>query len=297
MKRLTLLSLFLACNATAGIEYSDIFVRSSYAFPSSPTAHYGTLPFADPTKLEVFSNIPTWGKFTLDSTNQHSDAFASAFGTGNGEMGAGVTGMRFAANPDYEIPMAVVNFTFTVFNTGNAPAPLAFNYKIPQMELWVTQFGEFSHAYTEVRLETSQYLDNGDLLVSDTPLSYWAHLSKKRAEVSDLKESSQLAAFTHGGATTDQYDKVTYPIIEGWAPLGILLPGETMDFDYRLLVYTYSSTEAGGQAFVGDPFSVTTGQSFFEVIVAPNSDVPEPATAALVLAALALCKTINRRIK
>lgn len=297
MKRLTILSLLLTTNVFAGIEYGDLFIKSTIAFSDQITSHYGTVPYGDPTRLEVFSTIPTWGKFLLQPGNPHPNSFASALASGDGDMGVGVSGLRFSGDPTYAIPQAYVNYIFTVFNTGTTPVPLGFRYKIPQMELWISNFGEFAYAYTEARLETSQYLDDGTLLVSDKPFSYWANLSQRRYELYELKKSDDLAAFQPTSVYASEYIKYTYPIIEGWVPLGILEPGETMDFDYRLLTYIYSSPEAGAQAFVGDPFSVTGGQSSFEVFVAPNADTPEPATGALVLAALIACKAIIRRIK
>lgn len=290
MKRLMLLLPMLALNAMADIEYGDLFIRASISFSDNQTVHYGTVPYGDPTKLEVFSTIPTWGKFLLDSSNPHPNSFASALGTGDGDMGVGVSGLHFASNPTYDAPLVAVNYLWTVTNIGTAPVPLGFIYKIPQMELWISNFGEFSHAYTEARLETTQYLADGSPLISDKPFSFWAHLSKKRGELSNLDRSDDLAAIQHESVLTSQYEKITYPILEGWVPLGILEPGEKIDFDYRLLAYIYTSSEAGAQAYVGDPFRVTTGGEYlFEVVPGTGPGVPEPATAGVVLAALVAC--------
>ncbi|MBL8179958.1 MAG: hypothetical protein JNK48_35085 [Bryobacterales bacterium] len=301
MKRLCLLIPLLASIAAADpLVFSEVSIFTTITADNSipPTSHYGYLPIGSPIEVEVFGSIPAWGKFTVERNNPHSTSFMSAMGNAGGQMGVGVSGLRFVGGSFANSPLAVALVEWSVTNTGTVAIPIEMDYKIPQMELWVTRFSAFSNAYGEARLEATQYLADGSELASWKPFSYWARLYYYRDNGdAGLEESEDIKRF-EPEAITDSitYEKVTYPIIEGYAPLGVLEPGERIALSYRLLSYVYSSAEAGGQAFVGDPFHITYDGFPLQVrAAAATGDVPEPATAGLAAAALALLLAGRKR--
>jgi len=88
MNRLTLLFPMLALNAMADIEYGALLFKARISVSDNQNGPNGTAPYGDPTKLEVF----------MDRGNPHPASFASALGTGDGDMGVGVSGLHFASN-------------------------------------------------------------------------------------------------------------------------------------------------------------------------------------------------------
>ena len=218
--------------------------------------------------------------------------------TGLGACGVGVSGTvsrRQVAEAGTVFDQSILNL-----DAEKETGPLFINYEIPNIEAAISAVpgvNEGPSAFAEAVLFVEVFDDTDTRVFSGVVFDYSLGINRTvGANVTFrshnlLNEQGEGNEIDDGGAVGTRYDA-----FKGFRFLPSIPPAGRMDFNYMFNTRGETETpEVGYQAFVGDPFNISTGGGGFEISASDQSSpVPEPASILLLPGALAGILLVRR---
>lgn len=282
----------------------------------------GTVPFVAPDVVEPGGRVAAlrdasqFGFQFPDPVNPALRVFAAADITGETASNVGVSGMLGTPGT----LLAETDYNYQVKNLGPRAQSFTIEYGIPEIEVSLagTEFqtgnagqggmdGDLQGASVLARLDYEIVNPDGTVSTAGNIYNFSAQIQKRTPTIPgdpfgfSFDTSDDLAAiisvFTTNGVDVlpfvrenffGEFDIATLkiPAFEGFGALPTVLVDQTLSFNFfaqaRLVVPPVAS-ENGGQARIGDPFSLAPSGGFALRFVndPPVASIPQPATLLL----------------
>jgi hypothetical protein len=262
--------------------------------------------------VESLLPIPGGERFYTRTTGP-TEPFASAMVRGDGSYGVGASGLPGQGH----LFEADAGISVTVTNTGPGSLRVSEEYRIEPIEVLVSHlegtlagtdfarvFAEqiFVHVFADGTRTVPQVLfDYGLTLHRNSSLPggpldlIFSEDLGAALQVQDaagnfilgseiVRDSNVLGEIDVFGVRIDAFDDRRF--------IGTLLPGESFEITFSAVATLLTAAEFGGQAQIGDPFSVPASGPTRTFIF---TEVPEPSLVALLLVGALLLARAGRR--
>jgi hypothetical protein len=287
----------IAVPATASVRFGDVLIETRSTFTGFTIIEEedgGTVAPGDPQIFTTLIQPPGLARFPTSPAALPA-GFASSTFTALRLGGVGISGWalnRFTTE-------AVAVYTQTLFNDSDQPLFLALDYMIPNMEVAV-QAGPSILRGPEATARAALNVEvcNADLssCFDEDVFSYRITADKVADGVAFTRSPDLLIDAGEGSRYTQgDVEGLRYGPFSGTTEL-FIPAGGLLDFRYAFTAFGQTSTpETGYQAFVGDPFNISSGGELFRFRVIDAPAIPEPGTWAMLIAGFALLGGAARR--
>jgi hypothetical protein len=296
---LVALAVFAASPATATVTFGDVTIETRSTFQGFTIIEDEDGSTVAPDDPQIFTTLVEpqgLAKFPT-SPSALPAGFASATFTALKIGGVGVSGIalnRFEAE-------GITLYEQTLFNNSNEPAFLTVDYMIPNLEVAVLAGPSILRGPEAIaRAALTVTGCNADLSECfDEDVFIYALGADKVPTGVDFTRSPDLLIDAGNGSlyTDGDVSGLRYGAFSGSAPL-FIPAGGLLDIQYSFSAFGDTVTpETGYQAFVGDPFDITSSGGPLQFRLAnPPAPIPEPpAWAMLITTFTVLAFTARRR--
>ncbi|MGD9615959.1 MAG: hypothetical protein AB7H90_12800 [Alphaproteobacteria bacterium] len=298
----TCLAALAACAAspaTATVTFSDVLIETRSTFQGFTTIEDVDTSTVAPDDPQIFTTLvePLGLARFPTSPSALPAGFASATFTALMIGGVGISGIalnRFNTE-------AFALYEQTLYNDSDEPVFLTVDYTIPNMEAAVFAgplILQGPEATARAALEvTACNADLSDCVDEDVFL-YLLTADKVSTGVDFIRSPDLVIDAGSGSPYADgDVNGLRYGAFSGSAPLYIPAGG-LLDIRYSFTAFGRTSTpETGYQAFIGDPFDITSSGGPLQFrLAAPPAPILEPSAWAMLITGLAaLAFTARRR--